>query len=65
MSGYTKMAHVTPQREGATAAPTQQQPSRTAENPSQRQEGTRALLLPVDDTDVSKTANWSVRKHSA
>ena len=53
VSGCANMAHVTPQREGATAAPTQQQPSRAIESPSERQVGTRALLLPVDDTDVS------------
>ena len=59
------MAQVTQQREGATAAPTQQRPSRTTETPTRRQEGTRALLLPVDDTDVRKSNNCFVKQSSA
>ena len=47
------MAHVTPQREGAIAAPMQQELPSTSEIPAADSAGTRALLIPVDDTDVS------------
>ncbi|KAL3155908.1 hypothetical protein ABBQ32_012905 [Trebouxia sp. C0010 RCD-2024] len=51
------MAHM---RESATAAPQQQQPSRTTGSPETRQNGARALLLPVDDTDESERAcQWA------
>ncbi|KAA6423858.1 MAG: hypothetical protein FRX49_06428 [Trebouxia sp. A1-2] len=46
------MAHVTSQREGAIAAPEQQELPSTSENSAEPAAGTRALLLPVDDTDV-------------
>ncbi len=46
------MAHVTPQREGAIEAPEQQELPSTSEISAEPAAGTRALLLPVDDTEV-------------
>ena len=46
------MAHVTLQREGAIEAPEQQKLPSTSEISAEPAAGTRALLLPVDDTDV-------------
>lgn len=54
------MAHVTPQREGTTAAPVQQEPPSASETAPDPPAGTRALLLPVDDTDESEYAcQWA------
>lgn len=54
------MAHVTPQREGAIAAPKQQELPGTSEIPAADSPGTRALLIPVDDTNESEHAcSWA------
>ena len=48
------MSQVTEQREGAVVPPPHQ--VATVQQPAQRPAGQRALLLPVDDTDVSNPA---------
>ncbi|DBB03643.1 TPA: hypothetical protein ACH3X3_010973 [Trebouxia sp. C0006] len=54
------MAHVTLQREGAIEAPEQQKLLSTSEISAEPAAGTRALLLPVDDTDESEHAcSWA------
>ncbi|KAL0036884.1 hypothetical protein WJX77_003501 [Trebouxia sp. C0004] len=54
------MAHVTQQTEGAIAAPEQQELPSTSDISAGPAAGTRALLLPVDDTDESQHAcSWA------
>ncbi len=59
------MAHVTPQREGAIAAPEQQELPSTSEISAESAAGTRALLLPVDDTDVGTQSLQSAQNRAA
>ena len=47
------MADLTKQHEGAVSPPKQQELPSTTEPGHESPAGTRALLLPVDDTDVS------------
>ena len=47
------MAHRSERKAGAIAAPAQQELPSTTDPLPERSPGTRVLLLPVDDTDVS------------
>lgn len=56
------MADLTKQHEGAVSPPKQQELPSTTEPGHESPAGTRALLLPVDDTDESEQAcQWAAR----